>query len=137
MAINQNRCVRACDAVGKLVASTASQRPANLKHMLIQEYALETRTRVWKFTKLLPIGWMQDEVAKMYCEYQILQEGSGFNLATQASIGSALAALLEVADRNYIELNIKDAVAAASNKYMFIYGKVYNQNTTCNLQIQS
>ena len=89
----QNRCVRATDELSRLVFETASQRPATLKNLRTQELALERQTQLWELSKFEPIGTRQEAIAKKFCRFQIREEGSRLNTATQNAIGFALSRL--------------------------------------------
>ncbi len=91
----QNRCVRATDELSRLVIETASHRPATLKDFRTQELALERQTQLWGFSKFEPIGTRQKEIAKKFCRFQIGEEGSRLNIATQNAIGFALSRFLD------------------------------------------
>ncbi len=91
----QNRCVRATDDLSRLVIETASQRPATLKDFLTQELALERQTQLWGKSKFELICTRQKEIAKKFCRFQIREEGSRLNTATQNAIGFALSLLLD------------------------------------------
>jgi hypothetical protein len=90
----QNRCVRATDELSRLVIETASQRPETLKDFRTQELALERQTQQWELSKFEPIGTHQEEITKKFCRFQIREEGSRLNTATQNAIGFALSLLL-------------------------------------------
>ncbi len=89
----QNCCVRANDEQSRLVIETASQRPATLMDFRTQELALERQTQLWELSKFEPVGTRQEEVAKKFCRFQIREEGSWLNTATQNAIGFALSRL--------------------------------------------
>jgi hypothetical protein len=91
----QNHCVRATDELSRLVIETASQRPATPKDFRTQELALERQTQLWEVSKFEPIGIHQEEIAKKFCRFQIREEGSRLNTATQNAIGFALSRLLD------------------------------------------
>ena len=86
----QNRCVRATDELSRLVIENASHRPVTLKDFQTQELALERQTQLWELNKFEPIGTRQEEIAKKFCRFQIREEGSRLNIATQNAIGFAL-----------------------------------------------
>ncbi len=86
----QNRCVRATDELSRLVIETAGHRPATLKNFCAQELALERQTQLWELSKFEPIGTHKEEIAKKFCCFQIREEGSKLNTATQNAIGFAL-----------------------------------------------
>ncbi len=77
------------DGLSRLVIETARQRPATLKDFRTQELALARQTRLWELSKFEPIGTRQEEIAKKFCRFQIREEGSGLNTATQNAIGFA------------------------------------------------
>ncbi len=83
----QNRCVWATDELSRLVIETAGQRPATLKDFRTQELALERQAQLWELSKFEPIGIRQEEIAKKFCRFQIREEGSRLNTATQNAIG--------------------------------------------------
>ncbi len=91
----QNRCVRATDELSRLVIETASQRPETLKDFRTHERALESQTQLWELRKFEPIGTRQQVIAKKFCRFQIREEGSRLNTATQNAIGFALSQLLD------------------------------------------
>ena len=53
------------------------------------------QTRLWELSKFQPIGTHQEEIAKKFCRFQILEEGTKLNSATQNAIGFALSRLIE------------------------------------------
>ncbi len=72
---------------------TVRQRPATLKDFRTQELALERQIQLWESSKFEPIGTHQEEIAKKFCRFQIREEGSRLNTATQNAIGFALSLL--------------------------------------------
>ena len=74
---------------------TAGQRPATLKDFRTQELALERQTQLWELCKFESIGIHQEEIVKKFCRFQIREEGSRLNTATQNAIGFALSRLLD------------------------------------------
>jgi hypothetical protein len=87
--------VLATDEFLRLVIETAGQRPSTLKDMRTQELAIDMQTRLLQFSKFQSIGSLQEEVAKKFCRFQIREEGTKLNSATQNVIGYALAQLLD------------------------------------------
>jgi hypothetical protein len=83
----QNRCVRATDELSRMVIETDGQRPATLKDFRTQELALERQTQLWELSKSEPIGIHKEEIANKCCSFQIREEGSRLNTATQNAIG--------------------------------------------------
>ncbi len=88
----QNRCVWATDDLSRLVIETAGQRPATLKDLPTQELALDIETLLLELSKFQCIGSLQKEIAKKFCRFQIREEGSKLNSATQNAIGCIHAA---------------------------------------------
>jgi hypothetical protein len=84
----QNRCVRATDELSRLVIETAARRLAKLKDFRTQELALEMQTRLWELSKFQPIDTPQEEIAKKFFCFQIREEGTKLNSATQNAICS-------------------------------------------------
>jgi hypothetical protein len=82
--LEQNSCVRATDELSKSVNETAGQleRPATL-NFRTQALALERQTRLWELSKFQPIGTHQEEIAKKFCRFQIREDGTRLNTATQ------------------------------------------------------
>jgi hypothetical protein len=91
----QNRCVRATDELSRLVIKTASHRPATRKDFRTQELTLKRQTRLWELSKFEQISSRQEEIAKKFCRFQIREEGTRLNMATQTAIGLALSRLLD------------------------------------------
>ena len=79
----------------ELVIEIAGQRPATLKDFRTQELALERQTQLWELSKFEPIGTRQEEIEKKFCRFQIREEGSRLNIATQNAIGFALSRFLD------------------------------------------
>ncbi len=119
----QNRCVRAPDELSRLVFETASQRPATLKDFRTQELALERQTQLWELRKFEPIGTRQEEIAKKFCRFQIREEGSRLNSATQNAIGFALSRLLDPNPGEDVPtLNLKKVFSTCREKFCSING---------------
>jgi hypothetical protein len=66
-----------------------------LKEFRTQELALEMQTRLLELSKLQPIGSLQEEITKKFCRFQIREEGTKLNSATQNAVGYALVQLLD------------------------------------------
>jgi hypothetical protein len=79
----QNRCVRATDDLSRLVIETAGQRPATLKDLRTQELLLDMQTRLLELCKFQSICRLHEEIVKKLCSFQIQEEGSKLNSATQ------------------------------------------------------
>jgi hypothetical protein len=121
----QNRCVLATDDLSRLVIETAGQRPATLKYLQTQELALDMQTRLLELRKFQSIGSLQEEIAKKFCRFQIQEEGTKLNSATQNAIGCALALLLDTNpwdDDDVPKLTIKKLFAICSEKFCSING---------------
>jgi hypothetical protein len=121
----QNRCVRATDEllVSRMVFETAGQRPVTLKDFRTQELALERQTQLWELSKFEPIGTYQKEIAKKFCSFQIREEGSRLNTATQNAIGFALSRLLDPSPGDAVAtLNLKKVFSTCREKFCRIMG---------------
>ena len=123
----QNRCVRgqlrATDELSRLEIETASHRPATLKDFRTQELALERQTQLWELSKFEPIGTRQEEIAKKFCRFQIREEGSRLNIATQNAIGFALSRFLDPTPGEDVPtLNLKKVFSACREKFCSING---------------
>jgi hypothetical protein len=119
----QNRCVRATDELSRLVIETAGQRPATLKDFRTQELSLERQTQLWELSKFEPIGIHQEEIAKKFCSFQIREEGSRLNTATQNAIGFALSNLLDPSSGDAVAtLNLKKVFSTCREKFCSING---------------
>ncbi len=102
---------------------TASQRPATLKDFRTQELALERQTQLWEVSKFEPIGIHQEEIAKKFCRFQIREEGSRLNTATQNAIGFALSRLLDPSPGDAVAtLNLKNVFSTCREKFCSIMG---------------
>jgi hypothetical protein len=119
----QNRCVRATDELSRLVIETASHRPATLKDFRTQELALERQTQLWELSKFEPIGTRQEEIAKKLCRFQIGEEGSRLNIATQNAIGFALSRFLDpTPGKDVPTINLKKVFSTCREKFCSING---------------
>jgi hypothetical protein len=119
----QNRCVLATDELSRLVIETASQRPATLKDFRTQELALERQTQLWELSKFEPIGSRQEEIAKKFCRFQIREEGSRLNIATQNAIGFALSRFLDPNPGEDVPtINLKKVFSTCRDKFCSING---------------
>ncbi len=56
---------------------------------------IKRQTQLWELSKFEPIGSRQEEIAKKFCRFQIREEGSRLNIATQNAIGFALSRFLD------------------------------------------
>ncbi len=89
----------------------------------LQELALDMQTRLWELSQFQPIGTHQDEIAKKFCCFQIRDEGTKLNSATQNAIGFALSQLLYPAPGDAVtKLDIKKVFATCREKYCSING---------------
>ena len=121
--IIQNRCVRATDELSRLVIETASYRPATLKDFRTQKLALERQAQLWELSKFEPIGTRQEEIAKKFCHFQIREEGSRLNTATQNVIGFALSRLLDLSPGDAVTpINLKKVFSTCREKFCSISG---------------
>jgi hypothetical protein len=120
-----NRCVRATDELSRLVIETAIQRPATLKDFRTPELALERQTQLWELSKFEPFGTHQEEIAKKFCRFQIREEGTWLNNATQNAIGFALSQLLDPSTQAgdaVTKLNLKKVFTTCREKFFSING---------------
>ncbi len=102
---------------------TASQRPATLKDFGTQELALERQTQLWELSKFEPISTRQEEIAKKFCRFQIREEGSRLNTATQNAIGFALSLFLDPTPGEDVStLNLKKVFSTCREKFCSING---------------
>ncbi len=102
---------------------TAGQRPATLKDFRTQELALERQTQLWELSKFEPIGIRQEEIARKFCRFQIREEGSRLNTATQNVIGFALSWLLDPSPGDAVAtLNLKKVFSTCLEKFCSING---------------
>ncbi len=113
----QNRCVEATYELSRLVIETASQRPATLNDFRTQELGLERQTQLWELSKLEPIGTHQEEIAKKNCRFQIREEGTRLNTATQNAIGFVLSLLLDSSPGDAVtKINLKKVFTTCREK---------------------
>ncbi len=108
-----------------MVIETASQleRPAILKDFRTQGLALERQTQLWELSTFEPIGTHQEEIAKKFCRFQIREEGSRLNNATQNAIGFALSRLLDPSPGDAVtKLNFKKVFTTCREKFCSING---------------
>ncbi len=82
----QNRCVQATEELSRLVTETARQQPATQKDFRTQELAINIQTLLFKLGKFQAIGSLQEEIAKMFRRFQILEEGAKLYSASQNAI---------------------------------------------------
>jgi hypothetical protein len=119
----QNRCVRATDELSRLVIENAGQRSATLKDFRTQELALERQGQLWELSKFELIGIHQEELAKKFCRFQIRDEGSRLNTATQNAIGFALSRLLDPSPGDAVTMiNLKKVFSTCREKFRSING---------------
>jgi hypothetical protein len=106
-----------------LVIEAACQRPATLKDFRTQELALERQTQLWELSKFEPIGTHREEIAKKFCHFQIREEGSRLNAATQNAIGFALSRLLDPYPGEAVTtINLKKVFSTCREKFCSING---------------
>jgi hypothetical protein len=97
----QNRCVLAADQLSRLVIETAGQRPATLNDFQTKSLRLRGKlgygrqTRLWELSKFQPIGKHQEKIAKKFCCFQIREDSTKLDSATQNAIGFALSRLID------------------------------------------
>jgi hypothetical protein len=108
------------EELSRSVIEAADQRPATLKDM--QELAIVMQTRLLELNKVQSIGSLQQEITKKSCRFQIREEGTKLNSATQNAIGYALARLLNTTPRlgdndNVPKLKIKQVFAVCCEKF--------------------
>ncbi len=102
---------------------TAGERPATPKDFRTQELALERQTQLWELSKFEPIGIHQEEMAKKFCSFQIREEGSKLNTATQDAIGFALSRLLDPSPGDAVpRLSLKKVFSTCREKFCSISG---------------
>jgi hypothetical protein len=119
----QNRCVLATDELSRLVIETAGQLPATPKDFRTQELVLDIQTRLWELSKFQPIGTHQEDIAKKFYRFQIREERTKLNSATQNAIGFVLSLLLDTTPGDDVpKLNIKKVFATCREKYCSING---------------
>jgi hypothetical protein len=105
------------------VIETASQRPVKLEDFRTQKLALERQSQLWELSKFEPISTRQEEIAKKLCRFQIRDEGSGLNTATQYAIGFALSRFLDpIHGEDVPTLNLKKVFSACREKFCSING---------------
>jgi hypothetical protein len=96
------------DELSRLVIETAGQQPATQKGFRTQELALDMQTRLWELSKFQHIGIHHEEIAKKFFRFQIREEGTKLNSATQNAIVFALSRLLDTTPGDDVpKLNIK------------------------------
>jgi hypothetical protein len=94
-----------------------------LKDFQTQELALERQTQLWELSKFEPIGARQEEIAKKFCRFQIPEEGSRLNIATQNAIGFALSRLLDPTPGEDVPtINLKKVFSTCREKFCSING---------------
>jgi hypothetical protein len=109
--------------LSRLVIETASQRPATLKDFRTQELALQRQTELWELSEFEPIGTRQEEIAKKFCRFQIREEGSRLNTATQNAIGFALSRLLDPSPGDAVTMiHLKKVFTMCQEKFCSING---------------
>ncbi len=70
-----------------------------------------------------PIGTHQEEIAKKFCRFQIREEGSRLNTATQNAIGFALSRLLDPSPGDPVTtINLKKVFSTCQEKFCGING---------------
>ncbi len=103
---------------------TASQRPATIKDFRTQELALARQTQLWELSKFEPIGTHQEEIAKKFRSFQIREEGSRLNTATQHAIEFVLQLLLDPSPGDGVAtLNLKKVFSMCREKFCSINGE--------------
>ncbi len=103
---------------------TKFRQPWNyLQDFRTQALALERQTQLWELSKFEPIGTNQEEIAKKFCRFQIRDEGSRLNTATQNAIGFALSRLLDSSPGDAVtKLNLKKVFTTCREKLCSING---------------
>ncbi len=119
----QNRCLWATDELSRLVIETASQRPATLKDFRTQKLALERQTQLWELSKFELIDTHHEEIAKKFCSFQIREEGTRLNTATQNAIGFVLSRPLDPSPGDAVTmLNLQKVFSTRREKFRSING---------------
>ncbi len=83
------------------------------------------QTRLLELSKFQSIGSLQEEITKKFCRFQIREEGTKRNSATQNAIGYALAQLLDTNPGDADDapnLAIKKVFAICREKFCSING---------------
>ncbi len=62
------------------------------------------QTRLLELSKFQSIGSLQEEIAKKVCHFQIREEATKMNTATQNAIGYALALFLDITPQDNDDL---------------------------------
>jgi hypothetical protein len=79
------------------------------------------QTLLWELSKFQPIGTHQEEIAKKFCRFQIREEGTKLNSATQNAIGFALSRLIDPSPGEPVpKLTIKKVFATCREKFCSI-----------------
>jgi hypothetical protein len=83
-----------------------------------QELALERQTRLWELSNFELIRTQQEEITEKNCRFQIREEGSRLNTATQNAIGFALLLLLDPSPGDAVtKINLKKVFATCPEKF--------------------
>ncbi len=85
----------ATEDLSRLVTKSAKQRPATLKDLRTQEIAIDGQTRLLELSRFQALGSLWDEITKKLCRFQIREEGTRLNAATQNAVGNALTQLID------------------------------------------
>jgi hypothetical protein len=115
---DKNQCAKATGDLSGLVSKTAKLRPT-LKDSSTQELAMNVQSRLLELSKFQAQGTLQDEIAEKFCSFQIREEGTRLNAATQNAIGNALAQLLDTShgdDDDVLQLTINEVFVICRDK---------------------
>ncbi len=117
----------ATEELSRSVIETAGQLSAPLKDIRTQELAIDMQTRLLELSKFQPIGSVQKGIARKYCRFQIREEDTKMNSATQNAIRYALARLLDTTpgdndDAPKITVTIKQVFAICHENFRSING---------------
>ncbi len=106
-----------------MVIETVGQRPSTLKDFRTQELAHERQIQLWELSKFEPTATPQEEIAKKFCRFQIREEVSKLNTATQNAVGFALTLLLEPSPGDAVSTrNLKKVFSTCRKKFCSING---------------